>query len=84
MLICTDCGAVFTEDELETIQEPHPYGMGYAVEEFSVCPNCGECGVEEAVRCSHCGEYGCADNFTCYEVTDQYLCDICYGDLNGE
>lgn len=82
MLICRDCGAVFTEDELETEYENHPYGDGYATEEFSVCPSCGECGVEEAVKCDQCGEYGSADVFK-NPYVGKYYCDVCFEDLEG-
>jgi len=35
---CEDCGYIF--DEPKIIYERHPYGMGYATEEFAVCPHC--------------------------------------------
>ena len=54
MYIC-ECGAVF--EEPHRYEEHHPYGMGYAVEEWVVCPVCGETGFEEAYRCEKCGEY---------------------------
>lgn len=82
MLICTDCGAVFSEDEVKTVYENHPYGDGYATEKFSVCPSCGESGIEEAVQCNLCGEYGHRDSFEMDENLN-YLCEVCYEDLYG-
>lgn len=82
MFVCNDCGEVF--EECKVIEEPRPYGMGFAIEYLSVCPCCGEGGIEEAKRCENCGEYGLADNMKHSEANELYLCDICYGDLYGE
>ena len=84
MLACTDCGAVFEENELKPTYENYPDGEGNVTQTFEVCPNCGEGGIEEAVRCQHCGDYGLAENMKHSEATEMYLCDICYGDLYGE
>ena len=40
MYICNCCEEVF--ETPDTYEERHPCGMGYASEEWSVCPNCGE------------------------------------------
>lgn len=82
MLICNECGAVFSEDEVKVEYENHPYGEGYATEEFSVCPGCGDFGIEEAVQCNHCGEYGHRDSMEMDENLN-YLCEVCYEDLYG-
>ena len=70
MYICNECGEVF--DEPKIIEEHHPYGMGYAVEEFAVCPYC-DGGFQEAEQCERCGEYVA-------ELEDG-LCDICYSEM---
>ena len=54
MYIC-ECGAVF--EEPRRYEEHHPYGMGYATEEFYECPVCREGHFEEATRCEVCGEW---------------------------
>ncbi len=74
MFICHSCGEVFSDPE--TKKEYHPYGMGYAAEDWSVCPCCGDNDFDEAKVCSHCGE--------CVEETTDGLCDICYEELYGE
>lgn len=51
---CLDCGHIFEEGEQTVWEEHHPYGMGYAEEEFSGCPICnGE--YEETKQCEICG-----------------------------
>ena len=72
MFICEDCGYVF--EEPKTIEEHHPYGMGYATEQLAVCPHCRSYNFDEAKQCDRCGEYVA-------ELHDG-LCDICYSDLN--
>ena len=42
---CEECGYIF--DEPKIIYERHPYGMGYATEEFAVCPCCKSTSFEE-------------------------------------
>ena len=71
MFICENCEKVF--EEAKTIYESHPYGMGYAREEFSVCPYCEATEIVKAKECEHCGEFVA-------ETTDG-LCDICYEDM---
>lgn len=51
---CLDCGHIFEEGEQARWEEHHPYGMGYAAEEFSGCPLC-KGAYEEAKRCKICG-----------------------------
>ena len=82
MLICNDCGAIFSEDEVKVIRESRPYGEGTASEEFHCCPHCGGFGIEEAVQCNLCGEYGHRDNMEMDENLN-YLCEVCYEDLYG-
>ena len=41
MCRCEDCGERFHEDECATHYERHPYGNGYATEEWASCPFCG-------------------------------------------
>lgn len=71
MYICEECGQTFEEPKI--IEEHHPYGMGYAVETFAVCPNCGEAGIEKMKQCSRCGEY--------VAELKNGLCDIWYSDM---
>ena len=67
MFICNECGHIFEEPKI--IEEHHPYGMGYAVEEWAVCPNCQENDFTEAERCAVCGQHVA-------ELTDD-LCKEC-------
>jgi RecJ-like exonuclease len=67
MYICLDCGEVFEKPKI--IEEHHPYGMTYAVEEWAVCPHCGDAGIEKAKRCSCCGEY--------FAELEDGLCEEC-------
>ena len=73
MYKCEECGEVFEEPKV--YYERHPYGEGYAEEEWRVCPYCGEAGFVEAKECTRCGEYTA-------ELHDG-LCDVCYDDMNG-
>ena len=74
MLICTDCGGTF--ETADIVQEHHPYGMGYAVEEIGVCPCCGSTEICQAVKCMFCGEW--------VEETDsEGLCKFCHDDIYG-
>jgi hypothetical protein len=53
MYICEDCGIVV--EELETLRQSHPYGEGWATEEYfnTTCPHCrGE--LVEAKICPVC------------------------------
>lgn len=74
MYICECCENTF--EEPKTIEEPHPYGMGYATEKWAVCPHCESTNFDEAVKCERCGEYAAE--------LDGGLCDVCYGDMYGE
>ena len=51
---CLDCGHIFEEGEQAIWEEHHPYGMGYAEEEFSGCPICAG-DYEETKQCKICG-----------------------------
>lgn len=74
MYICNECGEVFSEPKI--IEEHHPYGMGYATEDWAVCPCCGEEDICEAKKCKRCGEY--------FAELHEGYCDCCYGDMYGE
>lgn len=51
---CLECGNIFEDGEQSRWEEHHPYGMGYASEEFSGCPICkGD--YEETKQCKICG-----------------------------
>ena len=80
---CLACGHIFEEGEQARWEEHHPYGMGYAAEEFSGCPICkGD--YEQTVKCRICdGEFledelngGCV----CNDCIDDYKKDFetCY------
>ena len=71
MYICNICGEVFEEPEV--IYERRPYGMGYAEEEFWVCPHCKDTDIQEAERCESCGEY--------FAELEDGLCEYCYSDM---
>lgn len=57
MYICENCGEVLEDYEVGVYQEAHPYGDGYAYEEWSCCPLCGGTDIVEAYECEECGEY---------------------------
>lgn len=73
MFICNNCGETF--EEFAIIEEHHPYGMGYAVEEWSVCPYCKDNDIDEAKQCKRCSEY--------VAELHEGLCDVCYDDMYG-
>lgn len=72
MYICNTCDEIF--DEYKIIEEHHPYGDTYAVEEFAVCPHCEDTDIDIAKQCSQCGEYVA-------ELEDG-MCKHCYSDMN--
>ena len=80
---CLDCGHIFEEGEQAIWEERHPYGMGYASEEFSGCPICnGE--YEETKQCKICGGEFLEDELNgegvCGECIEEYSkdFDVCY------
>ena len=68
MFKCENCGEIF--EECDTHYEYHPYGDGYASEEWSCCPYCRDTDIVEVYECEGCGEYFAS-------LTDD-LCDECY------
>lgn len=68
MFICNECGETFEEPKY--IKEHHPYGDGFATEEWAVCPYCEENDFNVAERCSECGEY--------VSVSNDGMCDECF------
>lgn len=74
MYICNNCGLVFEDCKID--RQFHPYGMGYAAEEFAVCPHCNDTDFDEAKQCEMCGEFVA-------ELEDG-LCDCCHGDMYGK
>ena len=75
MFICEECNKVF--DDPITIEEYHPYGMGYATERWNACPHCESTDIVEVEQCQKCEEY-------VEELVDGELCQRCYEDLYGE
>ena len=73
MYICNECEEVFEEPKI--IEEHHPYGMGFATEEWAVWPFCQDSDIQEAERCEECGQYVA-------ELGDG-LCEACYCGLEG-
>lgn len=74
MFICEECENVFEYPEV--YRERHPYGMGYATEEFACCPHCKSDRIDPAKECERCGKYS-------PELEDG-LCECCHGDMYGE
>ena len=68
---CLECGNVFEEGEQARWEEHHPYGMGYAAEEFSGCPVCNG-SYEETKQCAICGGEFLED-----ELNGGCVCDDC-------
>ena len=83
MYKCNECGETFEKPDI--ICDRHPYGEGYAEEEWSVCPYCKEAGFTEIeeVTCSRCGEVILKDEARLGDCLE-WLCDVCYEDLNYE
>ena len=86
---CLDCGHIFEEGEQAVWEEHHPYGMGYAAEEFSGCPICnGE--YEETKQCKICGGEFLEDELNggcvCDECVEEYSKDFdaCYNIANQD
>lgn len=80
---CLACGHIFEEEEQARWEEHHPYGMGYAAEEFSGCPICkGD--FEETKRCEICGgeflENELLGDCVCEDCVEEYKRDLetCY------
>ena len=80
---CLECGNVFEDGEQATWYEQHPYGMGYATEEFSGCPLCkGD--FEETKQCKICGGEFLEDELlgdcVCEDCVEEYKRDLetCY------
>lgn len=71
MFICNECGELFEEPKY--VFETHPYGDGYATEEWAVCPYCGENDFNVAEICVECGNYVA-------DLTDG-KCDKCYEEV---
>ena len=74
MYYCENCEATFSEPGGE--RDYHPYGMGYVVESYAVCPYCKSTDFVEAKPCEHCGEY--------YGELNEGLCDECYEEMYGK
>ena len=56
--ICSDCGAVFDDDDADVSYEWIGEGVmgGYRPME-TLCPECGSDCLEEAKECDNCGEW---------------------------
>ena len=83
MYRCNECGEIFEEPYV--FYERHPYGESYAEEKWVVCPRCKEAGFTEIkeVTCSRCGEVVLEDEAR-LENRLEWLCEVCYEDLNYE
>jgi hypothetical protein len=80
---CLECGHIFEEGEQAKWEEHHPYGMGYAAEEFCGCPLCkGD--FEKTKQCEICGGEFLEDELlggcVCDECVEKHKRDlkICY------
>ena len=86
---CLACGHIFEDGEQARWEEHHPYGMGYAAEEFSGCPICkGD--FEETKQCKICGGEFLEDELNggcvCDECIEEYSKDFdtCYNIANQD
>lgn len=86
---CLECGHIFEEGECASWYEHHPYGMGYATEDFSGCPICkGD--FEKTVQCKICGGEFLEDELlggcVCDECVEEYSKDFdtCYNIANQD
>lgn len=68
---CLECGHIFEDGEQARWEEHHPYGMGYAFEEFSGCPIC-KGNFEETKQCKICG-----GEFLEEDLNGDCVCDDC-------
>lgn len=74
MFKCTECGEVFTEDEIKTWSESRGECWGQpAYEEMEGCPAC-KGSFEEAEECPICGRYFLS------EELNEGICDSCVKD----
>ena len=86
---CLECGHIFEEGEQARWEEHHPYGMGYAAEEFSGCPICNG-DFEETKQCEICGGEFLEDELNggcvCDECIEEYSKDFdtCYNIANQD
>ena len=80
---CLACGHIFEDGEQAVWEEHHPYGMGYATEEFSGCPICNG-DFEETKQCEICGGEFLEDELNggcvCDDCVEEYKRDLetCY------
>lgn len=62
MYRCNNCNCDF--EQLKVTSEYHPYGNGYASEQYLVCPHCESDDYERLQYCSECDEYYPADDMS--------------------
>lgn len=80
---CLSCGHIFEDGEQAMWEEHHPYGMGYATEEFSGCPICNG-DFEETKQCEICGGEFLEDELlggcVCEDCVEEHKRDLktCY------
>lgn len=80
--ICTKCGAVIDEEDLDTVYQWDGEGVmgGYHPVEDK-CPECGSTDdLYEAKECSCCGEYYPKEDMI--EVDDWWYCEGCAGRIH--
>ena len=80
--ICTKCGAVIDEDDLDAVMQWDGEGVmgGYHPVEDK-CPECGGTDVVEAEECCCCGECFDKEN-DMIEVDDFWYCKECAGRIH--
>ncbi len=73
---CLECGHIFEDGEQARWEEHHPYGMGYAAEEFIGCPICkGK--FEKTKQCKVCG-----GEFLEEDLNGDCVCDDCVNEYS--
>jgi hypothetical protein len=70
---CADCGYVCEREELNVIENRHPYGDTYAEERYVECPICGSGDIEAASECHVCGEYHSGEGDVCDDCLNERI-----------
>ena len=78
MLICKECGHVFSEDDAASFSEDRGFiGNVRAYESVTACPSCGSDDIAEAELCPVCDEFFNAEDIRGLETSEGLVCPDC-------